>query len=144
MKVHDPSGRPWHVHRRWLPWNPRLREVEPDIGGGFDFLDGVDDIGGAVVAIALGILFALLAPVILLLLITGVELVLLLAVLPFALAGRVLFGRRWWVQVRRGRHLVREEMVGDWQASGLRIHDLADLIRRGDVVSATGLPADPP
>ncbi|MFT4263868.1 MAG: hypothetical protein QM572_10845 [Nocardioides sp.] len=88
-----------------------------------------DDIIGAIGFFVLGLLLAALTPVILLALFTGIELLLLLAVLPFALAGRMLFGRRWWVQVRRGWRLTSEEMVGDWTASGARVRELANQIR---------------
>jgi hypothetical protein len=131
VKVHDPSGQVWRVYRRWLPWNPRVRDVDGGFNLDLNFLDGVDDIGGAVLAIVLGLVLALLVPIIVVVLITGAEVVLVLVVLPFAIGGRMLFGRKWWVQVRRGWHLEREEMVGDWQASGLAVRDVAAQIERG-------------
>ncbi len=76
-------------------------------------------------------------PFLVLALVAGFELALVLVVLPFAILGKVLFGRHWTVEVRRGWKPWTEERSGDWQASGLRIHGLADEIRAGDVPGQT-------
>ncbi|WP_300678596.1 hypothetical protein [Nocardioides sp.] len=130
MKVKDPSGQTWRVHRRWVPWNPKARKLKPDrdLTSILDGIDGVDDLAGLALALVLGLLFVLLAPILILVMLTGVEFILILAVLPFAIVGRMFFGKRWWVQVRRGRTLEREEMVGDWAASGQAVRDIAKAI----------------
>jgi hypothetical protein len=69
--------------------------------------------------------------------IVGLELLLLLLVLPFALLGRVLLGRHWVVEVRQGWKPWFEIEAGDWQASGLRIHAIADAVRRGELPPRT-------
>lgn len=87
MRVVDPAGWPWAVHRRWLPWRPRAHRAvavpHPPVDGGhaFNFVTSL----------------LLIGPLVL------VEWVLLLGLLPFAVPARVL-GRRWTVTAhgRRG------------------------------------------
>ena len=103
----------------------------------FLFANGADDPVTAVVVIVLAIV---LLPVLLILaaaLVAGLEFLLLLVVLPLAVLGRVLFGRRWRVEVRRGWRPYCEELAGDWQRSGVRIHELADDLRRGQLPQQT-------
>jgi len=127
--VKDPSGQTWRVHRRWLPWNPRAHKQKFEPGDVFGAVfDGVDEPAGLLIAIPVGILLALLAPILGLVLLTGVEFILLAVVLPFAVVGRMFFGKRWWIQVRRGRSLEREEMVGTWAESGHRVRTTAKAI----------------
>jgi hypothetical protein len=71
------------------------------------------------------------------LLLTGIELVLLLAILPFAVGARVVFGRHWTVEVRRGFTPVHEERAGSWTASGVRIQEIAKQIQTGCVPADT-------
>lgn len=78
-----------------------------------------------------------MAPVVFAALFAAVELLLLLVVLPLAVLGRVLFGRKWRVEVRRGWRAHHEELVGDWQRSGLRIHELAREIEGGRMPART-------
>ena len=102
----------------------------PDVGlGGL----GDDPISLIIGAIAL----VILVPFIVLALVAGVELLLLLLVLPIALLGRVVFGRQWTVEVRRGWRPYAERLAGDWQQSGLQIHATADEIRRGELPPRT-------
>ncbi|GAW50848.1 MULTISPECIES: hypothetical protein [unclassified Nocardioides] len=128
MKVSSPDGTTWRVSRRWVPWRRRLKGA----------LDGVPDLGiGSLgddpISVIVGIvLLIILIPFILLALVAGVELLLVLLVLPFAVLGRMLLGRHWTVEVRRGWRPYAEEQAGDWQASGLRVHALADDLRRGN------------
>jgi hypothetical protein len=61
----------------------------------------------------------------------GLEFLLVLLVLPFAVLGRMLFGRHWHVELRRGFTPWWEVEAGDWQASSVWIHQVADAVRRG-------------
>ena len=127
MKVASPDGVTWRVTRRWVPWRRRIRDTTdrlPDLPEG-----GIgDDPVSMVLALFLGVV---LLPFALLMLVAGVELLLILVVMPFAILGRVLFGRRWTVEVRREWELHVEERVGDWASAGQRIHEIARGIERG-------------
>lgn len=139
MKVTDPAGQTWRVTRRWVPWRRRLKGVLPDLPS------GPGSLGDDPISMVLGIIFLiLLIPFVLLAIVAALELLLLLLVIPFALLGRALFGRHWTVEARRGFHIWYDEPAGDWQASGLRIHALADAIRQGAVPDRTvGVPRPP-
>lgn len=134
MKVTDPSGQTWRVSRRWVPWRRRVKSLDdntPDLSWASGL--GDDPVSLVISLVAL----VLLAPFVLLVLVAGAELLLLLLLLPLAILGRVLLGRHWTVEVRRGWRPWWESRVGDWQASGLRIHEIADAIRRGQAPPQT-------
>lgn len=124
MKVVDPEGRTWRVTRRWLPWRPRRRMVGPRL-----WLEGADGIAGFVIALVLGLV---VLPVLSFVLLSGGELVLLVALLPIVTLARIAFGRKWWVEARLGFRAHWEQEVGSWAASGQRIRDVAGAIERGD------------
>lgn len=132
MKVHGPGGQVWRVSRRWVPWRRRLKgslDAVPDLPSG---------LGDDPVSVVVGLVLLVLAlPFLVLALLAGLELLLLLLVLPVALLGRVLLGRHWTVEVRRGWSPWTEQPAGDWQASGVTIHELADRLRRGEVPERT-------
>jgi hypothetical protein len=86
VRVVDPAGWPWTVHRRWLPWRPRVHRGLATL---YSPLDGTDE-PNFVIRLLLNVPCALLLPVLLL------EWVLLLAFLPFVVPAR-LVGRRWTV-----------------------------------------------
>jgi hypothetical protein len=132
MKVIDPQGQTWRVHRRWLPWNPKSPKLAENADGlSVDVPDVGDDLG-IVGVVLFFVALILLIPFIALLVLIGIELILFAVVLPFAVVGRMFFGKHWWVQTRRGWKLASEEMVGDWTASGIRIRELArDLALHG-------------
>jgi hypothetical protein len=139
MKVQSPDGTTWRISRRWVPWRRRVKDATdrlPDLPEG--------GIGDDPISLIVGLLLLIvLLPFFVLMLIAGVELVLILLVMPFAIAGRVVFGRRWTVEVRRGWQPYREEQVGDWQSTGLRIHELGADLERGQVLQRTlGRPAE--
>jgi hypothetical protein len=127
VKVRDPAGQTWRVTRRWVPWRRRLKgslDAMPDLPVG---------LGDDPVSAVIGIVFlVILLPFLLLALVAGLELLLLLLVLPFAALGRIALGRHWTVEARRGFTIWWEAEAGSWQASGLRIHDVAASIERGD------------
>ena len=131
MKVTDPAGQTWRVTRRWVPWRRRLKsslDLAPDLP--------VGSLGDDPISAIVGIIFLIiLLPFLLLALLASLELLLVLLVLPFAVLARMMFGRHWHVEVRRGFKPVYEVEAGDWQASGLKIHDLAGLLRRGDTLA---------
>ncbi len=127
VKVTDPDGQTWRVSRRWVPWRRRLKGAmgaAPDL----PFPGLGDDPVSAVIGI---ILLIIMLPFLLLALLASVEFLAVLVVLPFALLGRALFGNHWTVEVRRGWRPHWETAAGDWQGSGLRIHEVAADIERG-------------
>lgn len=124
MKVRDPSGQTWRVTRRWVPWRRRLKgawEHMPTLPAGDD-----------PISVALTILLLIIClPLLLLILVAGLELLLLLLVLPFAILARVLLGRHWTIEARRGWQPRWEEPAGSWHASGQAIRDVAAAIQQG-------------
>lgn len=140
MKVEDPSGQAWRITRRWLPWRRRVRGRS---GEAADLVpSGVrdDSVGPVIVLTCLMISI----PVLVLTLIAGVELLLVVVLLPpFALLARAASGRPWTVEARRGFTLWWDTSAGDWQASLLTMHDVAEGIRIGDLPPRTvDVPAD--
>ncbi|MEP9361839.1 hypothetical protein ABLE68_02665 [Nocardioides sp. CN2-186] len=133
MKVTSPDGQTWRISRRWFPWRRRVRDILRWLPGSY-----YGNWGDGALGAFLGLLSLILViPFLVLLVVAGIEMALVLAVLPFALLGRVLLGRHWTVEVRRGRKPWTEEKAGDWQASDLRIHEVADEIRGGSVPEQT-------
>lgn len=135
MKVTDPDGQVWRVSRRWVPWRRKIKDVPT---GGLDVPDfGVDDDLGifAIIGLILFVIFVL--PFLLLAFLVAAEFALILLVLPFAVLGRVLFGRRWHVELRRGWKPWTEVEAGRWTEATLTIHQLADAVRRGETPAPT-------
>ena len=129
MKVRTPAGETWRIGRRWLPWRRRLKgalDAMPDLNVG----PLGDDPVSAVIAI---VVLIVALPFLVLALVAGLEFLLVLLVLPFAVLGRVLLGRHWTVVARRGWKPWWEEPGGDWRSSGERVHGIADAVRRGQV-----------
>ena len=133
MKVRDPRGQTWRVSRRWVPWRRRLKgamDGVPDLGFG--------GLGDDPISLVIGlVLLVVLLPFLLLFLLAGIELLALLAVLPLAILGRVLLGRHWTVEVRRGWRPWWEMGSGDWGTSRLQIHDIAAAVERGELPPRT-------
>lgn len=133
MKVTSPDGETWRVTRRWVPWRRRIRDTT-------DRLPNLPEggIGDDPISMILGLLLlVVLLPFLLLMLVAGVEMLIILAVMPFAIVGRVMLGRRWTVEVRRGWALHSEEQVHSWQQTGTRIRELALDIERGHAPTRT-------
>jgi hypothetical protein len=132
MKVADPDGNIWRVTRRWLPWRRRfpargaLNRRGIDLGGfGGADLDGAFGLAVAVVALFIAL------PGLILLILVGIELLALLALLPLAILARILIGRTWYVEVRKGFASWHEEPAGRWTKTGERIAKLANDIEQG-------------
>jgi hypothetical protein len=87
-----------------------------------------DDPISAIIAI---VFLVIAIPFLVVGLIALVELLLVVLLLPVALIGRMFFGRHWVVEARKGFSVEWDEPAGDWQASGLRIHEVAEALRRG-------------
>jgi hypothetical protein len=126
VRVVDPAGWPWAVHRRWLPWRPRAHRwvavPHPSPGGGhaFNFVTSL----------------LLSAPLVV------VEWVLLLGLLPVAVSARVL-GWRWTVTAdgRRvdGTRVRYGARAGRWASGRLR-DTVAAEIRDTGAPASLGCP----
>ena len=138
MKVRTPGGQVYRVTRRWVPWQRKSRRLSLD---GFELPisapSGDDPISAILMVLWLIIALPIIVVVVAVMLLTGIELLLLLAVLPFAVGARVVFGRHWAVEVRRGFTPIHEEPAGSWTASGVRIKELAREIESGSVPADT-------
>jgi hypothetical protein len=132
VKVRDPRGQIWRITRRWVPWRRRLKgafDAGPDMPMG---------LGDDPVSLIVGAFFLIIMlPFLVLMAIASLELLLVLLVLPFAVLGRVLFGRRWTVEVRRGWKPVHEELTGTWNDASVRITELSVEIERGQAPAPT-------
>lgn len=113
------------MSRRWLPWRRRAGwDAGPDLPGvGFG-----DDPISMIIGL---VLLVLVLPFLVLALVVALELVLLLLLLPFAVLGRVAFGRQWRVEVREGWTPVWDTAAGGWSQSGQAIEQIAEDLRRG-------------
>ena len=126
MKVVDPKGRTWRVSRRWMPWRRRS-----SIGDWWQVPSG-SGLGDDPISMIIGVLLLILIiPIAIVALVVALELLLLLLVLPFALLGRMVFGRHWHVEVREGWTFVWETEAGGWRSSGRAIEQIADGMQRG-------------
>lgn len=132
MRIEDADRRVWRVTRRWVPW--RRRGELSEHGELPSLLDGDadDPIGCAVWLIGLVITLPLLVLTLVALAFSVVELLLLAVLLPFAVLARVVFGRRWHVEVRHGFERVWEAEVGTWAESREAIAAQVELLRRGE------------
>ena len=139
MKVRTPGGQTYRVTRRWVPWQRKSRRLEADLGPDVPGLDGAGDDPISLILGLIGLIIVIpfLLGALAVVLITGIELILLTTLLPFAIAARVVFGRHWAVEVRRGFTPIHEERAGTWTASGVRIKELAREIESGNVPAAT-------
>jgi hypothetical protein len=127
VKVRTPSGETVVVRRQWLPWRQKPRDVDPNFAGAIDG-GGIDHPAGILVML----LLILLAPVIAFLLVTVGEFLILVALLPLFLAGRLGWVMTWTVLVKRDGQLLGTRKVKGWTESGVLIHDVAAAAERGD------------
>ncbi|QIX25875.1 hypothetical protein ncot_04125 [Nocardioides sp. JQ2195] len=132
MKVRDHTGQTWRVTRRWVPWRRRLKGF---VDAGPNLPSGLGDDPISLVIGLIGLIIML--PFVILALVAGLELLLVLLVLPFAILGRVLLGRHWTVEARKGFRPWSEVKAGGWSDSRQKIQDLAAAIERGDVPPRT-------
>ncbi len=131
MKVKSPDGGTWRVSRRWVPWRRRTKTISSDY---LPSSPSGDDPISAVISV---ILLILAIPVLIAALVVALELLLLLLLLPVAVVLRVLFGRRWHVEVRQGFKPHWEQASGTWKQSGARIHVIVREIADGNLPPRT-------
>jgi hypothetical protein len=141
MKTRDADGVPWTVRRRWLPWRVRsksLLDLVPGPGGGGSHVP--DD----PVLLTLWALFVLPVAVIgtVVVVLLGVELALLLMLLPVVVLARALFVG-WTIVVRRAGSVVGTERVRGWWSSRRRIGAIVDEIRSRPSSSLVDTSGDP-
>lgn len=136
-RVRDPDDVEWTVRRRWLDGRRRLRwRGKADALDAFHVVpDGAGDgplaiIGLVLLAVALLLLVIFIAiPLVILV----VELLALAVVLAVTLAGRVLLGRPWTLEVRRDGELVMTREVAGWRESRQALAELREGVREGRV-----------
>ena len=116
--------------------------VDPAFSG----LDVVDGFAGLIASIVLVIVMIVVLPIVVLVLLTGIEFLLLLVVLPVAVIARLIFGRHWQVEVREGWKVRYEVDGGSWSQSRAVIDDLAQRISLGQLEQGRllGTLASPP
>jgi hypothetical protein len=127
VKVHDPFGQTWRITRRWVPWRRRRKaelRTPTDLAP-----SGLGEVPAGAIVFLVCLVIAI--PLLVLAAIAGVQLLLLVLLAPFALLGRAAFGRNWIVEARKGYAIWWETPAGDWQASMIKIHEIADEIRIG-------------
>ncbi|HSE08126.1 MAG TPA: hypothetical protein VLB29_05630 [Nocardioidaceae bacterium] len=124
MKVMDPQGRTVSVHRRWLPWRRRIRDMDSADTGAI-----VKDDPIALLS-TLGLL--LLIPFALALVLLVSEVFLLVLMLPIFVLGRVLFRMPWTVVATYKGRLLWSERVEGWTESETRILEIAAVYERGE------------
>ena len=137
-RVTGPDGRRWRVGRQWLPWQVRRRELDGE--DAFHLVDAADDPLSALALFALAVVAAVLLAFLLPLLLLGLEIALLIVLVPLLAAFRVLTRRPFTVTAReRGQAMPRatQRVVG-WRASGRTAARWADQVRNG------GQPGDLP
>lgn len=125
VKVKDPQGTTWRVTRRWVPWRRKVRGV-------LDRMPDFPGLGDDPISAILGILFLIIMlPFLIFALIAGLELLLILLVLPFVALGRIIFGQHWTIEARLGFMPFWEESAGTWRESGEAIRNVAVAIEKG-------------
>lgn len=134
MKATAPDGVTYTVRRRWWPWRWKERHFTDSWDPGFVDIGASSDLAGAVLGIVLGLVLMALAPIILFLLVTGIEWILLLVLLPVAVATRVVFGRHWTIEVVRDGALWEID-GGSWRESQGMLEQITDQIERGQTPS---------
>lgn len=128
MKVVDPEGRTWRVSRRWMPWRRKTRLDD----WGLTPTNSGSSLGDDPISLIIGLfLLVLFIPLVVLAIVVALEMLLLVLVLPFAVLGRMLFGRHWRVEVRERWDFAWELEAGGWAESGRMIEHVAQGLRLG-------------
>ncbi len=130
MEVSALDGRNIEVRRRWLPWKPRARRIDPDF---VDLTGGADDPISFILLIVAGFIAGILLAVVATIALFASEflLVLVLLVPLFALA-RVVWVLPWVIESRTGETLLGAEKVRGWRASEERIQEIATAYQHGE------------
>lgn len=140
--VETPGGERWKVGRQWAPWRPRLRRRRDDdneraVGEGgnwaLEALSWGDDIlGGAMVALVVGLLVVLALLVVWPVVAIAIEVtIIILGVLGATLA-RVVFRRPWVIRAHvPGTYQERAWRVKGWRSSRDMIDSVSWALERG-------------
>jgi hypothetical protein len=129
MEVTALDGRAVELHRRWLPWKPRLREVD---SGFVDLTGGTADPAGFVAALVIGVVVSVVLALLLPFAILASELLLVLALLvPLLVLARLFWMLPWILEARSGDTLLGIDKVRGWRDSSERIREIAAAYERG-------------
>jgi len=121
------DGRTIDVRRRWLPWKPRMRDVD---GVDVWLTDGADDVVGFVVLLVLSFVVSVLLAFLMPPLFLFGEVLVVAAAVPVAALLRVLLVRPWTIEARYEGTLVGVEKVRGWRTSQQRIQEIVTTYER--------------
>lgn len=139
MKVTTPSGREVEVHRRWLPWRPRTRQLQADW---IDLSGGASDPLSFLVLIVLGLVAGVVLAVVLTFALLASEFLLVLVLLvPLLGLARLFWVLPWVIDVHDEDRRLGVTRVRGWRASEERIQELVDDYRLGRDPFASDSPA---
>lgn len=135
-RIYGADNREWVVGRRWLPWRPRRRgrlgeasDAMHGIDFGFDVLD--EGPWGLFLTVIVAIVFVLFVVFVFPLILTALEIVLVLVLLPLFVVARVVL-RKPWIIVARTKGPPPEERTvsaSGWRASAQAMERLIQEIR---------------
>jgi hypothetical protein len=138
MRVTALDGRAIEVHRRLLPWKPRLRDTDPVDAGFVDLTEGADDPAGFVVAIVLGLVLSVVLALLLPFALLASEFLLVVALLvPLLVLARLFWMLPWVIEAVDGDTRLGVDKVRGWRASSERVREIAAAYERGQDPFAT-------
>lgn len=135
-RIYGADNRMWVVGRRWLPWKPRRRGRFVEAGDamhGIDFGVGLFDEGpwGLLMTVIVAVVFVLFLVFVFPVILTALEIVLVLVLLPLFVVARIVL-RKPWIIVARTKGPPPEERtasVSGWTASSRAMDELIQEIR---------------
>ncbi len=131
MQVAALDARIIDVRRRWIPWRPKLRQI--DSSGAFDILGAADDPISFVALFVIAIVLALFGGIILAVALMASEFLLLLALLlPLLAAARVFWILPWVIEARYAETVLGTVGVRGWRDSQEKIREVAGAYQRGE------------
>lgn len=136
--VTAPDGTRWRVGRRWLPWEPRLREpVDVPDPGALEAVGCIDELPAIAAAFVAVVAFVVFVVFVLPLFVALAELLLLGLLVVLGVVVRLVFRRPWIVDaVRADRGERLSWKVVGWRRSGEVVDAVAAQLSFGQEPTA--------